>query len=292
MQRRSLLLSGSAALAALTLAACGKQPAPAASPKASAAASKAASVAASAPTASGLKPITIGVTAGTSEEVAEVVAKQAEKAGLKVTVRVFGDYVTPDAALQSGEIDLNSYQHEPFMQAFNEKNKADLVVAGKTYLAPLALYSKKIKSASEVKPGAQIAIPNDPSNGGRALQLLAKQGWIRLKDGIPATKVTVADIVDNPMKLKIIELEAPQLPRSLDDTTASVINAGYAFAAKLTKKDQIIAEDNTSPYVNIIAVKKGNEKNPSVLKYIEVFHTDPVKKFIDEKYQGQVIAAW
>lgn len=253
----------------------------------------AAALAAASSAASGeLRPITIGVTAGTSEEVAEVVTKEAEKAGLKVTVKVFGDYQTPDAALASGEIDANSYQHEPFLQAYNANNKTDLVVAGKTYLAPLALYSKKIKSASEIKDGATIAIPNDPSNGGRALQLLAKQGWIELKPDVPATKVTKADITKYVKKIKIVEIEAPQLPRSLDDTTASVINAGYAFAANLTKKDQIVAEDNTSPYVNIIAVKKGRETDPSIVKYIEIFHTEPVKKFIEDKYKGQVVPAW
>lgn len=250
MQRRVLLSSAAAAALAAALTACGKK-----EPAASAAAASSA--------ASGeLRPITIGVTAGTSEEVAEVVTKEAEKAGLKVTVKVFGDYQTPDAALASGEIDANSYQHEPFLQAYNANNKTDLVVAGKTYLAPLALYSKKIKSASEIKDGATIAIPNDPSNGGRALQLLAKQGWIELKPDVPATKVTKADITKYVKKIKIVEIEAPQLPRSLDDTTASVINAGYAFAANLTKKDQIVAEDNTSPYVNIIAVKKGRAVRP------------------------------
>lgn len=280
MQRRVLLSSAAAAALAAALTACGKK-----EPVASAAAASSA--------ASGeLRPITIGVTAGTSEEVAEVVTKEAEKAGLKVTVKVFGDYQTPDAALASGEIDANSYQHEPFLQAYNANNKTDLVVAGKTYLAPLALYSKKIKSASEIKDGATIAIPNDPSNGGRALQLLAKQGWIELKPDVPATKVTKADITKYVKKIKIVEIEAPQLPRSLDDTTASVINAGYAFAANLTKKDQIVAEDNTSPYVNIIAVKKGRETDPSIVKYIEIFHTEPVKKFIEDKYKGQVVPAW
>ena len=130
-------------------------------------------------------------------------------------MKVFGDYQTPDAALASGEIDANSYQHEPFLQPTTANNKTDLVVAGKTYLAPLALYSKKIKSASEIKDGATIAIPNDPSNGGRALQLLAKQGWIELKPDVPATKVTKADITKYVKKIKIVEIELRSCPALL-----------------------------------------------------------------------------
>ncbi len=285
MQRRLFLASFAAAAAAGALTAFGKK-------EASAPAAAAASSAAAASAPAELRPLVVGVTAGVSEVVAEVVKKEAEKAGLKVTLKTFGDYQTPNAALAHGEIDINTFQHGPFLEAYNANNKTDLVSVAPTYLAPLALYSRKIKTADEIKDGAQIAIPSDPTNGGRALQLLAKQGWIKLKDGVPATKVTKADITEYVKKIKIIELEAPQLPRSLDDTTASVINAGYAQEAKLTKQDQIVVEDNTSPYVNIIAARKGTENDPSIQKYIAVFHSKAVKDFIESKYPGQIVVAW
>ena len=207
------------------------------------------------------KEITVGVTPGSSDQIMEIVTQEAAKQGLTVHVKTFSDYSTPDQALANGDIDLNSFQHQPFLDAFNEKNGTQLISIGKTYLAPLALYSHTYKSAA------------DPSNGGRALQLLQKQGWIQLAPDKSATKVTVQDIVANPKHLHIIELEAAQLPRSLDDTDAAVINAGYAISAGLnSKRDSIAVEDNTSPYVNIIAARPEDKENPAYLKFVKALY--------------------
>jgi len=236
--------------------------------------------------------ISVGITPGYSESIMEFVQKEAEKQGLKVTLKVFSDYVTPDQALASGDVDLNSFQHGPFLDAFNEKNGTDLISIGNTYLAPLRIYSSKIKSVSEVKDGDSIAIPNDPSNGGRALLLLQKQGLIKIKDGVSETKATPQDIVENRLNLNIIELEAAQLPRSLDDTACSVINAGYAKSAGLDYKIALATEDNTSPYVNIIAARKADKDDPTYQKFVKIFQSEPVRNYINEFAAGDLVPAF
>lgn len=244
-------------------------------------------------TAADKNEITVGVTAGSSEQILEFVSKEAAKQGLTVHVKTFGDYVSTDLALANGDIDLNTFQHQPYLDAFNEKNGTKLISIGKTYLAPLGLYSKKYKSLQDVPDGATIAIPNDPSNGGRALLLLAKQGWITVKEDVPSTKVTVQDIKDNQKHLKIIELEAPQLPRSLEDTDASVINAGYAISAGLnSRRDAIAAEDNTSPYVNIVAARPEDKDKPVYKKFVAIFQSEPVKQYINDTFDGALTPAW
>lgn len=238
------------------------------------------------------KKIVVGITPGYSEEIMEFVKDEAKKQGLDVELKVFSDYVTPDQALAQKEIDLNSFQHGPFLDAFNKKNGTKLVSIGKTYLAPLKLYSTKIKDIKELKDGDKIAIPNDPSNGGRAILMLSKLGLIKVKDGVKASDLTVNDITDNPKHLQILELEAAQLPRSLDDTAASVINAGYANSAKLDPNLAIAKEDNTSPYVNIIAAREEDKDNPTYVKFVKIFETDAVKNYINEKAKGALVPAW
>lgn len=238
------------------------------------------------------KKIVVGITPGYSEEIMEFVKDEAKKQGLDVELKVFSDYVTPDQALAQKEIDLNSFQHGPFLDAFNKKNGTKLVSIGKTYLAPLKLYSTKIKDIKELKDGDKIAIPNDPSNGGRAILMLSKLGLIKVKDGVKASDLTVNDITDNPKHLRILELEAAQLPRSLDDTAASVINAGYANSAKLDPNLAIAKEDNTSPYVNIIAAREEDKDNPTYVKFVKIFQTDAVKNYINEKAKGALVPAW
>ena len=236
------------------------------------------------PAAAEKKEITVGVTPGYSEPIVEFVAKEAEKQGLKVNVRTFSDYVTTDQALASGDIDLNSFQHGPFLDAFNEKNGTDLIPIANTYLAPLRIYSNKLSSLADVPDGAKVSIPNDPSNGGRALLLLEKQGLIKLKEGTNPVKAVVGDIAENPKNLQIIELEAAQLPRSLDDVSLSVINAGFAKAAKLDTKKALAVEDNTSPYVNIIAARKKDKDNPTYQKFVKIYQSEPVKQFIIDNF--------
>jgi D-methionine transport system substrate-binding protein len=238
------------------------------------------------------KSITVGITPGYSEEIMEVVKKEAEKQGLKVELKVFSDYVTPDQALASGDIDLNSFQHGPFLEAFNKKNGTKLVSIGQTYLAPLRVYSNKIKDIKEIKDGDKIAIPNDPSNGGRAILMLSKLGLFKIKDGVSATALTVNDVTDNPKHIQLLELEAAQLPRSLDDTACSVINAGYANSAGLDPNKSIAKEDNTSPYVNIIAAREADKDNPTYKKFVEIFRSAPVKEYIEKNCNGALVPAW
>lgn len=238
------------------------------------------------------KEITLGITPGYSEQVAEFVVQEAEKEGIKITLKSFSDYVTPNQALASGDIDLNSYQHKPFLDAFNEKNGSTLISIGNTYLAPLRVYSNKITNLKDIPDRAKISIPNDPSNGGRALLLLAHQGLITLKDGTDPVKAVVGDIASNPKHLEFIELEAAQLPRSLDDVTVSVINAGYAKSAGLDAKKALATEDNTSPYVNIIAAGEQDKDNPTFQKVVKIFQSESVKKYINDNFSDGLIPAF
>lgn len=236
--------------------------------------------------------ISVGITPGYSEQVMEYAAKEAAKQGLTVNIKTFSDYVTPDQALAAGDIDLNSFQHGPFLQAFNEKNGTHLVSIGNTYLAPLRVYSNKITSIKDVPDGAKVSIPNDPSNGGRALLLLDHNGLLKLKPGTDPTKATINDIAENPKKLEIIELEAAQLPRSLDDVTISVINAGYAKSANLDSKKALATEDNTSPYVNIIAAREQDKDNPTNQKFVKIFQSDNVRKYINDNFSDGLVPAF
>lgn len=236
--------------------------------------------------------ISVGITPGYSEQVMEYAAKEAAKQGLTVNIKTFSDYVTPDQALAAGDIDLNSFQHGPFLQAFNEKNGTHLVSMGNTYLAPLRVYSNKITSIKDVPDGAKVSIPNDPSNGGRALLLLDHNGLLKLKPGTDPTKATINDIAENPKKLEIIELEAAQLPRSLDDVTISVINAGYAKSANLDSKKALATEDNTSPYVNIIAAREQDKDNPTYQKFVKIFQSDNVRKYINDNFSDGLVPAF
>lgn len=235
--------------------------------------------------------ISVGITPGYSEQVMEYAAKEAAKQGLTVNIKTFSDYVTPDQALAAGDIDLNSFQHGPFLQAFNEKNGTHLVSIGNTYLAPLRVYSNKITSIKDVPDGAKVSIPNDPSNGGRALLLLDHNGLLKLKPGTDPTKATINDIAENPKKLEIIELEAAQLPRSLD-VTISVINAGYAKSANLDSKKALATEDNTSPYVNIIAAREQDKDNPTYQKFVKIFQSDNVRKYINDNFSDGLVPAF
>ena len=183
------------------------------------------------------KEIKIGATAGPHAQVAEAVAKEAQKQGIDLKVVEFSDYVTPDKALADGDIQLNAYQHVPFMENFNKQNGSDLVAIGKTILMPMGLYSNSVHSAQDVPNGAIVAIPNDPTNGGRGLALLAKAGLITLKEGV-GFKATVADITSNPKNLQIQELEAAQLPRSLDDVAVAAIPMNYVQSAGLNVEKQ------------------------------------------------------
>lgn len=239
------------------------------------------------------KPVIVGVNPGPHAIIMENVKKIAEKKGLKIEIKEFSDFVTPNSALAAGEIWANSFQHEPFLKATMKKEPSfKLANAFSTALFPINIYSKKLKPGDKIPDGAKIAIPNDPTNGGRALAILQSAKLLKLKDGV-GVNATVGDITGNDKKLKIVEIEAALLPRSMDDVDLSVINSNFAMEAKLNPvKDSLFTEPKESPYANIVAVRKGDENRPEIQKLMNALRSPEVKKFIDEKYKGAVVAAF
>ncbi|MFJ3420369.1 MetQ/NlpA family ABC transporter substrate-binding protein [Streptomyces sp. NPDC086082] len=216
----------------------------------------------------------------------------AQKAGLKLEIKEFTDYVLPNTALQEGSLDANLYQNRPFLDEFNKSKGTDLVSVVDAYLPPMGVYSKKIKDIAKLGDGATVAVPNETTNEGRALKLLAAKGLITLKKGA-GTDASPADVTANPKHLKFKELDPAQLPRSLDDVDAAVINNNYAQDAGLSPtKDAILLESaDGNPYANLLAVKRGNEDDPRVEKLAKLLVSPDVKKFIAQKYKGSVLPA-
>ena len=238
------------------------------------------------------KPLKIGVTAGPHAQIFEQVKKVAERDGLKIQVVEFSDYVQPNAALAAGDLDANSYQHKPYLDQQVKDRGYKLVSVGYTVNFPLGLYSKKVTKLQDLKDGARFGIPNDPTNGGRALLVLQDQGLIKLKPGA-GLKATPLDVVENPKKLKFVELDAAQLPRSLDDLDASAINTNYALSAGLTPgKDAIAQEAAKSPYVNLLAVREQDKDKPWVAKLVKAYHSEEIRKFIQTEFKGAVLTGF
>jgi len=238
------------------------------------------------------KVLKVGVTPGPHAQIMEVVKKVAEKDGLKIQIIEFSDYIQPNVALNQGDIDINSFQHLPYLENMVKDRKYELVMLAKTFTFPMGLYSKKIKNLKDLKDGATIAIPNDPTNGGRALALFEKAGLIKLKPGL-GHKASVIDIVENSRKFKIRELEAAQIPRTLEDMELAAINTNYAMSAGLVPaKDALVLEDANSPYANILAVRTKDKENPLYQKFVKAYQSDEVKKYVTEQFQGSVIVAW
>ncbi|MFF5898727.1 MetQ/NlpA family ABC transporter substrate-binding protein [Streptomyces argenteolus] len=216
----------------------------------------------------------------------------ADKAGLKLEVKEFTDYVLPNTATESGQVDANFFQHRPYLTDFNEKNDTHVVPVVDVHLEPLGLFSKKIKDVKDIKAGQTVAVPNDTTNEGRALQLLAENGLITVKDGV-GTNAKLSDITDK-KGLEFKEVEAATVPRALDDVDAAVINGNYAIEAGLQPgKDSLVLEKaEGNPYANILAVKEGNEKDPRVQKLAKLLNSDEVKKFIEDTYKGSIVPAF
>jgi D-methionine transport system substrate-binding protein len=235
------------------------------------------------------KPLKIGVTAGPHAQIFEQVKKLAEKYGLKIQIVEFSDYIQPNAALAAGDLDANSYQHKPFLDQQIKDRGYKLVNVGYTVNFPIGLYSKKVKSLSELKEGAKFGIPNDPTNGGRVLLVLQDKGLIKLRADA-GLKATPLDVIDNPKKLKFVELEAAQLPRSLDDLDAAAVNTNYALPAGLSPaKDAIAQEATKSPYVNLIAVREQDQGKPWVAKLVKVYQSDAIRQFVQAEFKGAVV---
>lgn len=286
-------------LVALLLAAC----APAATPAASTVpATSAAPTGTSVPEASAVPAtatdqaitLTIGVSPVPHGDILKFIQENlAAKAGLDLKLVEFTDYVQPNLALADGTLDANFFQHVPYMEDFAKEHNLDLVAVVAVHIEPLGIYSNKITALADLPDGAVVAIPNDATNGGRALNLLQANGLLTLKEGTGYT-ATVQDIVENPKNLDIKELEAAQLVRALDDVSIAVINGNFAIEAGLKPASDALALESgqDNPYANVLTVLKGRETDPAILKLAELLTSPEVKKFIEEKYEGGVIPAF
>ncbi|AWL31274.1 MetQ/NlpA family ABC transporter substrate-binding protein [Streptomyces sp. CAI-21] len=238
-------------------------------------------------------PLVVGATPTPAGEILEYVRKNlAKDAGLDLDIKEFTDYVLPNTALQEGTLDANLYQHQPYLDEFNQSKGTELVALDEIYLPPTGVYSEKVKDIADLRKGATVAVPNDVTNEGRALNLLAEEGLIELKKGAGAA-ASPSDIAKNPKNITIKELDPAQLPRSLSDVDAAAINNNFALDAGLSpREDAILLEEaKDNPYNNVLAVKKGNENDPRVKKLAELLTSPEVKKFIEDTYKGSVIPA-
>ncbi|MNJ85805.1 D-methionine-binding lipoprotein MetQ precursor [compost metagenome] len=239
--------------------------------------------------------IKVGITSGPEREIAEAAKKVAkEKFNLEVELVIFNDYVVPNEALNNGDIDANAFQHVPYLEEQIKQRGYQLAAVGNTFVYPIVAYSKKIKHLSELKNGSTVVIPNDPTNGGRSLLLLQKNGLLKLKSNIGLLP-KVTDIVSNPKQLRILEIEAPQLPRVLDDkeVTIAVINNNFAAQAGLNAdKDGLFKEDKESPYVNIIVSRKDNKNQEKVKNFVKAYQSEEVEKAAEKAFKGGAVKGW
>lgn len=235
--------------------------------------------------------IKVGATPVPHAEILEFVKPILAKEGVTLEIVQFTDYVQPNLALDKGELDANYFQHTPYLESFSKDNKLSLKATAKVHIEPIGVYSKKAKTIAEIGEGGVVAIPNDPSNAGRALALLEKAGLIKLKEGVGISG-TVQDVVENPKKLKLKTLDAAQLPRALADVAAAVINTNYALEGGLNpSKDALFIENSDSPYANILVVKAGRENEEALKKLADVLVSEDVTKFIVDKYKGAILPA-
>lgn len=237
--------------------------------------------------------IVIGVSPVPHEEIIENLKDDFKEAGLDVKVVVFDDYIQPNIQTNEGDLDANFYQHIPYLDAFNKEQGTDLVSIGAVHIEPLGVYSDKISDLNDLPEGATVIIPNDTSNGARALLILEKNGVIKLKDSTDVN-ATEQDIVENPKNIKFVPMEAASIAGVYKDADAAVINSNYALGAGLNPgTDSIAIEDAVdNPYANVIVVKKGREGEEKFKKFMEVLQSEKTKKFIEEKYEGAIIPAF
>lgn len=214
-----------------------------------------------------------------------------KKDGINLEVVEFNDYVQPNLALEDKSLDANFFQHKPYLDKFNQEKGTHIVSIGNVHLEPMGLYSSKIKNLKDIKDGAHVLIPNDPTNGGRALLLLQSAGLIKLREGTSIT-ATKEDIAENPKHLKFSELEAPQLPRSLNDADIAAINMNFVLQADISPSSALFIEGSDSPYANIIAVRSGDENRAEIQKLIKTLQSDDVKEFLKSEYKGSIVAAF
>ena len=241
------------------------------------------------PTSAAEKVVTVGASPVPHAEILRAAAPLLKEKGIDLRVVEFNDYVQPNLALDQGDLDANFFQHQPYLDTFNADAGTRIVSLVGIHIEPLGVYSLKLNSLDELKDRAQIAIPNDPTNGGRALLLLEAAGLIEV-DPRTGVQPTVFDITSNPKRLRFVELEAAQLSRALPDVDAAVINGNYALLAELVPtEDALFLEGSQSPYVNILAVREGETGNPALQALADVLTSDHIREFILETYGGSVV---
>lgn len=278
---KKFIVTAVSALLTLSLAACGggqdqsKEPAPSNTPDAT-------------------KEVTlkIGASAVPHGEILKQVQQKLKEEGVNLEIKEFTDFIQPNIQVFEKQLDANFFQHTPYLDQFNKDKNMNLVKVAGVHIEPFGAYSQKVKSVDELQDGATVAIPNDPTNGARALALLDKNGLIKLKEGV-GINGTVKDIVENPKNLKIKELEAAMLPRVLNEVDLALINTNYALEAKLSPtKDALFIEDKESPYINILVARPDNQDSEAIQKLVKALHSEDVKNFINEKYQGAIVPAF
>ena len=225
-------------------------------------------------------------------EILEFVKPALAKEGVNLKVKVFTDYIQPNVQVAEKRLDANFFQHQPYLDEFNKAKGTHLVSVAAVHLEPLGAYSSKYKKLDEIKDGSTVVIPNDATNGGRALLLLDKAGLITLKDKTNILS-TPKDITANPKNLKFRELEAATIPRVLTQVDLALINTNYALEAKLNpEKDALVIEGSDSPYVNILVARPDDKDSADMKKLVDALHTPQVKAFINEKYKGAIVPAF
>lgn len=236
--------------------------------------------------------ITVAASPSPHAEILEVAKEVLAEQGINLDIKVFNDYVIPNTATESGEVDANYFQHTPYLNDFNEENGTHLVSVAAIHYEPFGIYAGKTASLDALADGAKVSVPNDTTNEARALLLLEAQGLIKLKEGA-GLKATKLDIVENPKNLDIQEIEAAQLPRTLSDVDIAVINGNYAIDAGLKVSDALAVEAQDSEaaktYANVLVVKDGNQDNENIKALVSALESDKVKEFIEQKYDGAVV---
>ncbi|WP_238653569.1 MetQ/NlpA family ABC transporter substrate-binding protein [Paenibacillus piscarius] len=278
----------------MVLAACGNNKTANNAAGSAATAAPTEATAADATTEPAADPVTlvVGASSVPHAEILKAIAPLLEAEGVKLEIKEFSDYILPNTQLAEKQLDANFFQHKPYLDDQNTKNGTDLVAVTAVHVEPFGAYSKKIKSIEELPEGAKVAIPNDATNGGRALILLAKNGLIKLKDdtNISSTK---ADITENPKKLDIIELDAAMLPRQLDEVDLALINTNFALDAKLSPtKDALFIEGGDSPYANLLVARPDNKDSDAIQKLAKALTSPEAKDFIEKEYQGAIVPAF
>ncbi|ASA23979.1 MetQ/NlpA family ABC transporter substrate-binding protein [Paenibacillus donghaensis] len=236
--------------------------------------------------------LVVGASALPHAEILKAIAPLLEAEGITLEIKEFSDYIQPNVQLDEKALDANFFQHQPYLDEQNKNNKTDLIAVASVHVEPFGAYSKKIKTIDELADGAKVAIPNDATNGGRALILLAKNGLITLKDDTNILSTT-ADITENKKNLKIVELEAAMLPRQLDEVDIALINTNYALEAKLNPTtDALFIEGTDSPYANILVARQDNKDSDAIKKLVAALNSPEAKTFIEEQYKGAIIPAF